>query len=391
MINFRKEAEALAPGLTATYMELHRNPELSYQEKQTTAYVADRLKQLGIAVTTWDDLTGLVGLLEGGKPGPCVALRADIDALPVTETSGLPHSSNKSGVMHACGHDGHTAALLGAAEMLSRHRDELRGTVKFLFQPAEETLTGAKAMLGKGVLDNPRPEFVFGMHNYPSFPTGVLGMSAGPIMASAASTTLVVSGVGGHGAVPESTKDPVVAAAGIITAVQSIVSRQIPPREPAVITFGSIHGGTAGNIIPETVEIKGTVRAFSKEIFDSLEERMRSVITATAAAYRTTAEFTFVPVVPTLENKPELVEWVMGPLAEVVGKEGIVPVIPSMGSEDFAHFSSVVPGLFCFFGIGNEAKKSTVSWHNPAFIMDEQALPIAAATHAQVAYAWLTR
>ena len=388
---FLEHAQALAPTLTETRRALHMHPETGFQEKWTTSFIAERLQKLGVSILPWGGETGVVGLLQGEESGPVVALRAEIDALPVQEANDVPYRSTIDGCMHACGHDAHIACLLGAAELLAAKRATLKGSIKFIFQPAEELLAGATRMVEHGVLTNPDVDFIFGLHCMPELEVGRICLKEGPVMACVGSTRLLIQGKGGHGAVPDKAHDPVLAAAAVIQATQSIVSRCVPPREAVVITFGSIHGGTVGNVIPDTVELLGTVRGFNTELFDSLPATMDSLIAHTASAYGTKVDFTFTKVVPSVCNPVEDTNWIREPLGIIFGESGILPATPTMGGEDFALYQQKVPGIYCWFGAGNAARGITHGWHNPHFDIDETALPFAAAAYAQVAHDRLRR
>lgn len=392
MYHMRKKAENIRSQLATWRETLHRHPELSFKEFWTTEYLTKELAAMGIEIVDWGGETGVVGLLHGPRPGKCVALRADIDALPIEEKSGVPFTSENQGVMHACGHDSHMAALLGAARLLTEHKNDLKGTVKFIFQPAEEIFSGGALMVKKGVLENPHVDFIFGQHNNCEYPAGKGLISSGSIMACSAFISITVHGKGGHGAVPHLAHDPVVAAAAIIASLQSIVSREMRPTEAVVVTIGSIHGGTVANVIPDTVTMQGTVRCFDLELFNELEDRLRRIIDNTAAAYRVTADFEYNKLVPNVNNPPELTEWMrQGPMKEVYGEENILPCTPSMGGEDFACYMAETPGIFSWFGSGNPDKGIKFSWHNPAFNVDNESLVYGAALYAQVALDWLAK
>ena len=369
--------------------KLHKDPELSFKEYRTTAYIKQILGSLGIEIVDWGGETGVVGLLKGAMPGPVVALRADIDALPVQEENDCAYCSQNQGMMHACGHDVHTTGLLGAAMLLAKRRAELAGTVKFLFQPAEEINAGAKFMLEKGVLENPSVSVIFGLHNSPNISSGQVFLKPGGLMAAVDTTFLTIKGVGGHGAIPHRSCDPITAVAAVIQGLQTIVSRQVDPLEAAVISFGTIHGGHANNVIPETVELTGTVRTFNPELQAQMPERMRTVIEHIAAAMKTTAEFVYRKDLPAVVNPPELAEWCRVPLEKVFGSQGLVSTAPSMGGEDFACFQEKVPGVFLFLGVGNVARGIVNQWHNPRFDADEDCLRYGAAALAQLAFDYL--
>ena len=414
MNSFLEQAREIAEYIRDARRQVHAHAETGFNEHWTTAFIREELQKSGIEIIPWSGETGVVGLLSGARPGPCVALRADIDALPLEEKTGLDYCSQNPETMHGCGHDLHTAALLGAVRLLAARKSELSGQVKFIFQPAEEIMGGAKEMVAAGVLENPEVSFIFGQHNNPGAPTGALGISFGPAMACSASVTISVHGQGGHGAIPNKAKDPVVAAAAIIMALQTIVSREMDPLQAVVITVASIHAGSAGNIIPDHVDMRATVRMFDMELYDSMQYRIERIITSVAEAYQCTAEMTYTKAVPYVYNEPALAERIaQGPLAAVFGKENIIALPPSTGSEDFAFFMERVPGIFTWFGSGgrtysgdgensknsNGGNKNTangesagahaVPLHNPCFNPDEDSLPFAAAAYAQAAWDWL--
>lgn len=391
MPTIAERAAALAPDIIALRRRLHSNPEVSFKEYKTTALITEVLTKLGIEIVPWGGETGVVGLLRGAKPGPVVGLRADIDALPIQEENDCEYRSQVEGVMHACGHDTHTACLLGAAMLLAERRDSLAGTVKFIFQPAEEINSGAKLMIEKGVMVNPSLDVIFGLHNSPNIPAGQVGLKPGPLMAAVDTTFLTVKGVGGHGAIPHRSRDPILAAAAIVQGLQTVVSRQVDPLDAAVISFGTIHGGHANNVIPDRVELTGTVRTFSPALRAEMPDRMRGVIAGVAAAMQTEAEFTYRNDLPAVVNPPELAEWCRGPLAKVFGAAGLVAPAPSMGGEDFACFQELVPGVFLWLGVGNAAKGIVHQWHNPRFDADEDSLRYGAAALAQLAFDYAER
>jgi amidohydrolase len=371
--------------------KLHQDPEISFKEYRTTEMIRQILIQSGVEIVEWGGETGVVGLLKGALPGPVVALRADIDALPVQEENDCVYRSRNSGVMHACGHDIHTAGLLGAVILLAERRDRLAGAVEFIFQPAEEINAGAKLMLEKGVLDNPAVSVIFGLHNMPNIPCGQVCLKSGGLMAAVDTTFLTINGVGGHGAIPHRTHDPITAAAAIIQGLQTVVSRQVDPLDSAVISFGTIHGGDANNVIPEKVELTGTVRTFNPTLQAQMPGRMRSVIDGIAAAMQTEAKLVYRKDLPVVFNPPGLTEWCRGPLEKVFGPEGVIDFPPCMGGEDFACFQEQVPGVFLFLGVGNEAKGMVNQWHNPRFDADEDSLKYGAAALAQLAYDYMEK
>ena len=385
-----KQAMGLAEQLTDIRRDLHRQPELSFKEYRTTEYITRILLQAGIEIVPWGGETGVVGLLKGGQPGPVVALRADIDGLPVTEENQCPHQSQQPGVMHACGHDAHTACLLGAALILAGRRASLTGTVKFIFQPAEEINAGAQQMLDRGVLAQPAVDVIFGLHNTPTLAAGQIGCKDGPLMAAVDTTFLTIRGTGGHGAIPHSTRDPITAAAAVIQGLQTIVSRQVDPQAAAVISFGTIHGGQAHNVIPDKVELTGTVRTFDAALRRQLPDKMQGLISGIAQALGTQAEFVYRQDLPAVFNPPGLAAWCRSRLEQVVGAAGLVVPVPSMGGEDFALFQEQVPGVFLWLGVGNPAQGIVHQWHHPCFDIDEAALPYGAAALAQLAWDYLT-
>ncbi|MDR1241457.1 MAG: amidohydrolase [Deltaproteobacteria bacterium] len=399
MLNFKKYAKQIERSIVENRRALHRRPEPGFAEHRTTGFIQEELRRCGIDIIPWGGSTGVVGLLNGTRKNSagenrCVALRADIDALPVTEAVACNFCSENQGFMHACGHDAHMAGLLGAARILSERREEFGGKIKFIFQPAEEVMqaSGARLMLQAGVLENPEVGFIFGMHCTPEAEAGQICLPHGALTAATALTFLRVTGAGGHGALPHLAKDPLVASAAIIMALQTLISREIHSGEAAVISFGSIHGGTAGNIIPEQVEIYGTARAIDADIFNYMERRMGEIIALTGQALRVNTEFEFRRGPPSCVNPPELADWAgAGPLREVFGQRNILPFKPVLVGEDFACFQEKIPGLLCWFGVGNKAKNIAAPLHSSFFQIEESALYLAAATYAQVACDWLNR
>ena len=376
--------------IVGNWKQLHQHPELGYQEKWTTAFIRERLAESGIGTQKLELETGIVGLIKGTQGGPCVALRADIDALPIEERNEFAHRSLYPGCMHACGHDSHAAALLGAAKLLEQRKNMFRGWVKLIFQPAEELVAGASTLIAKGVLQNPKVDFIFGQHCASFAETGKAQLSAGFFMAATAHISIVVKGRSGHGAMPDKARDPIVAAAGIITALQSVVSRRIDPLEPAVVSIGRIQGGSADNMIPDFVELEGTARMLDDRKFDQMEEHLRKVIISAAHTYGCEADFVITRQVPGMANPVEFTDWVIGgPLSRVYGRENIFPLSATMGSEDFAYYLQLVPGVFAQFGVREKAQSEVIPWHSSRFSIDEKAIPLAAAAYAQVAFDWL--
>ncbi|MFP3391237.1 amidohydrolase [Brevibacillus sp. SIMBA_040] len=364
---------------------LHQNPELSNEEYETTAFIREQLEQAGIRVSSDYALpTGLIA--EVGDPehasGPIIALRADIDALPIHEQTGLPYASKIPGKMHACGHDFHTAAILGAAFLLKEREHELKGTVRFVFQPAEEKAVGAVKVLQAGALEGVRA--IYGFHNKPELPTGTIGIKAGALMAAADGFVIELEGVASHAAVPDASIDPIVTAAHLVTALQSIVSRNINPLDSAVISVTKINSGTSWNVIPEKAVLDGTLRTFDEEVRSRVIERFEQIVNGVAAAFRTKATLRWIQGPPSVTNDAYLAV-----AAEKTAKRLGLTVVepkPSPAGEDFAFYQKEVPGFFAFIGTSGERE-----WHHPAFDVDEQALPLSASFFAELAATELER
>ncbi len=364
----------------ATLVELrrdfHRYPELAMEETRTAGIIAERLRASGLEVRTGIGKTGVVGVLRGGHPGKTLAIRADIDALPVEEENDLPFKSTVSGKMHACGHDGHTAIGLTVADILASHSDELHGNVTFLFQPAEERIGGAAPMIEDGALKNPDVDAVIGLHLFSSLPVGQVGVRAGATFASADAFTLRVRGRGGHGAMPNLSVDPVLAASHLVVALQSLISREISPFNPAVVTVGSIHGGTAFNIIPDEVELQGTFRTFSEEDRAHLERRITEVAENVAAALRASVAVEIQRGIPPCVSDEGMAQLVQRAAAETVGAQNVRDDQVTTGSDDMALFLSAVPGCYFVVGVQNKALGYDAPHHSPRFQIDEDGLPI---------------
>ncbi len=354
--------------------DLHENPELSFKEIRTTKKIKDKLMSLGIKIIDIGLETGVIGYLEGSSKGPTIALRGDIDALPITEMNDVPYKSKIDGVMHACGHDIHTASVIGAACILSEMKEKLAGNVLFIFQPAEELNKGAKLMVEKGLFTKVKADLIFGLHNNPEIPWGKIAIKKGGLMASVDTIKIKIKGKGGHGALPNATRDPIVAAAAVIMNLQTIVSRNVSPLEPAVISFGTLHSGTANNVIPELVEITGTVRSFDANVRKMLSERVRQVLESTAQAYNVESELEYIFDLPAVFNSDELAELASEASAEVLGQESIIAPVPSMGGEDFSIFTEKIPGFFFWLGVGNKEKDMNYVWHSPRFDGDDRAI-----------------
>lgn len=378
----------LEPEITATFEYLHANPEISFKEFNTTEFIKAFLTDLGIEIIDIDMETGVVGLLRGGGEGPCVALRADIDGLPVQELADCPYKSKVDGVMHACGHDTHAGALLGAARILSKMRAEINGSVKFLFQPAEERNQGAKLMIQHGALKNPDVDIIFGMHNSPEIPVGQVGVKAGGLMAAVDRFYITVHGKGGHGGVPHRTKDPVVATAAMINSLQHIVSRKINPEEMCVVSICSLHAGTGMtyNVIPEEVTMVGTTRSFGKEVGASLEGLIRNIAESVTAAHDCTAELEYIYDQPAVINPANLYPVACKSVESVktsLGQALVCDPRPSTGGEDFTFFMQEIPAFFYFLGVGDPEREVNYPWHSPHFYADKRAIAVGAGVYAE--------
>jgi len=359
----RHEADAMRDNLVATRRDFHQHPELAFEEVRTAGIVADKLGALGYEVQTGVGKTGVVGVIEGGavtaKP-LTLLVRFDMDALPIHEQVDVPFKSSVDGKMHACGHDAHTAIGLGVAEMLARHRADWGGIAKFVFQPAEEIVSGAKAMIADGVLNSPKPDRALSMHVWATEETGKICMTDGPMMAASGAFRIKITGRGSHGAHPNLGADPIVAAAQIVTALQTIVARNVDPLEAGVVTIGSIHGGSAPNIIPDTVELAGTVRAFKDEVMQLLRHRIPAVTEGIATALGVSASVTFSEAgTPATTNDPAMAAVVRDLAKELVGADKVESHLRTMGAEDAAFFLQAAPGAYVFVGAGNKAKGIT--------------------------------
>jgi amidohydrolase len=375
----RAEAEGLAPQLVGWRRDLHQHPELAFQETRTADLVAQVLKGLGMEVRTGVGRTGVVGLLHGGRPGTVVMLRADMDALPIQENSDAPYASQVPGVMHACGHDGHVAMLLGAATLLSRHVADLPGDVLFVFQPAEEGLGGASTMLADGLLTDPVPAAAFGLHLWNTMPMGRVCAQAGPMMAAADVLEITVRGRGGHGALPHEAVDAIAVTGQILSALQTIVSRNVDPQETAVLTIGTVHGGTAFNVIAETVALGGTIRTFSTAVRETVLTRLRVLLDGIAAGMGATYDLKVQAVAPAVVNDAGIAEVARGAAVHVVGATSVAWHAPLMVSEDFSEYQRWVPSCYMLLGSGNPVLGLDAPHHSPRFDFDEQVLPLGAA------------
>jgi len=399
-----QETAKVTPAITEIRHQIHQNPELSNREEKTAALVADYLRKLGLEVQTGVARTGVVGLLKGGMPGPVVAVRADMDALPVTEATDLPFASKVRatyggqdvGVMHACGHDLHTAVQLGVASVLSSMKATLPGTVKFIFQPAEEGAPpgetgGASVMVKEGVLQNPRPQAIFGLHMFSEMQVGELGYSEGPALSAADTWEVKIVGQQAHGARPELSIDPVVTAAQFVQALQTIRSRSFSGHEPGVVTIGTIHGGQRHNIIPSEVTLTGTIRTFRPEMSALAEKRLREILKGVTDAAGAKGEVVrYERGAPATINHDALTRQTVPSLERAVGKSHVTRIPPAMGSEDFSFFANEVPGFF--FRLGQVKPGTTTGdHHTPTFRADDSSIPVGIKTMSLVILDYLSK
>jgi amidohydrolase len=388
-----QDIDEIMPGMIADRRWLHENPELGFDEHKTSEFVRQRLESLGVEdVRSGIAKTGVTGLIRGTKEGAgrTVLLRADIDALPIDEENDVEYRSQTEGVMHACGHDAHTAMLLGVARLLMERRDQFSGNVKVLFQPSEEANGGgAKPMIEAGVLENPHVDAVFGQHVLSHMPVGTIWVTGGPVQASADSFKIRVQGKGGHGAMPHDAVDPVQIAMQIGTALQTIVSRNVDPMSAVVVSVCNIHAGTADNIIPDTAQLGGTVRTFTPENRDLAEKRMKEIAEGIATSMGGKAEVTYVRGYPPTVNDEEMAELVRNAAVKAVGEENVHLMKPMMPAEDFSYFLENRPGTYFMTGCGNAEKGITWPHHHPKFDLDEEAFPFGVATMVQTVLDYL--
>lgn len=374
MFRLSPAVRALAADLVAWRRHLHAWPELSYQERDTAAWVAEHLERLGIPVER-PTATAVVGLIEGGLPGSTVALRADLDALPVQEENDVPYASRRPGVMHACGHDGHTAVLLGVARVLQGERERLPGRVKLVFQPAEEQPPGgALPLIEAGVLDG--VSAVVGMHLWVDLPAGTAAVSAGPVMAHAEEFRIRITGSGGHGSQPHQGVDAVVVAAQVVLNLQTVVSRRVDPRRPAVVSVGTVQSGYAFNVLAPSATLAGTIRTFDEETRQRVHAEMERIVTHTCAMAGASGEVAFFGGYPAVVNDAGVAAAVAEAAREVLGPERVLPQEPSMGGEDFAYYAQRLPSCYFFLGAGNADKGIVYPHHHPRFDIDEDVLPL---------------
>jgi amidohydrolase len=380
----RTLAAEIAPQVTEWRRHLHQNPELSFEEEQTAAFVVAKLTEFGYAPRTRvGGSHGVVAVLEGGKPGPTIALRADMDALPIQEEADVPFASTRPGIMHACGHDAHTSVLLGTAKALKQIQAQVPGKIVLLFQPAEEKPPGgAKGMVEAGVLDG--VDAIFGIHVSNPVETGKLGFRAGPVNANSDRFRVTLTGRGGHAAGPHNTVDPIVMLAAAINSVQSIVSRSVNPMDNAVLTIGWVKGGDADNVIPERVEFGGTVRTFDPKVQELIHARLKTVVEGVAAAHGGRADVVSTYGYPVLNNDAAMTEVARQVATELFGAENIVEPPAGMGGEDFAYYAQVRPACFARLGTGTPTT-ATIPAHNPKFVINEDSFSLAVAYYVGLA------
>ena len=391
MTDFLKQARELFPYTRSMRRDFHIHPELGFNEIRTGGIVAKELEELGIEVTKGIGKTGIVGLLEGSKPGPTLLLRFDMDALPIVEETGAEYASQTAGVMHACGHDGHTAIGLTVAKMLHKHRNQLAGTIKFCFQPSEEgyngeEIGGAEMMLRDGVLESPKVDKTLSLHLWNEKPLGWVHVAKGPVMAGAEQFLVKLIGKGGHGAVPHATIDPIVAAAQVISAAQTIVSRNVGPLETAVISFTMFHSGTAYNVIPQEAVLEGTIRTFDAAVRQKVLERFEKIIRDVSSAMGCQSEMIVKRLSPALINAEDVTASVQQAAHRILpdANHDQTPYL-TMGAEDMAFMQELVPGCYFFIGSANPERGLDYGHHHPKFDFDEEALVLSAALMASAA------
>ncbi|MBD2542230.1 M20 family metallopeptidase [Coleofasciculus sp. FACHB-SPT36] len=371
----RPEIQALQPMLVELRRRLHQRPELGFREHLTAELVSQKLQEWGIEHETGIANTGIVATITGNKPGKVLAIRADMDALPIQEENNVPYRSQHDGVMHACGHDGHTAIALSTAYYLSEHRDDFAGTVKIIFQPAEEGPGGAKPMIEAGVLQNPQVDGIIGLHLWNNLPLGTVGVRTGALMAATEGFRCTIQGKGGHGAIPHQTVDSILVSAHIVTALQTIVARNVSPLESAVVTVGELHAGKALNVIADTAFFTGTVRYFNPVLGELIPQRIEQIIAGICQSHGATYQLDYKRLYPPVINDAKMAELVRSVAEGVVETPiGIVPECQTMGGEDMSFFLQAVPGCYFFLGSANVEKELAYPHHHPRFNFDETAL-----------------
>ena len=387
-----READALFPQLVVWRRDFHTHPELGFQEVRTAGIVAEHLHDLGLEVSTGIGKTGVVAMVEGdgaNEDAPTILLRFDMDALPILEETGLPFASQNPGVMHACGHDGHTAIGMGVARLLVKHRQHLNGRVKLVFQPAEEGTGGASAMIADRVLEDPKPAAAFAMHLWSRLPLNQVVVQPGPLWAAADKFDLIIHGKGGHGATPHDTIDATLIAAQIVVALQSIVARNVNPTDTAVVTVGSFQSGSVGNVISEKAVLQGTVRSFEPEVRALLHRRIDEVAGGICQAFGATYEFSVPGGCPAVVNSPKGAALMQQVAETVVGPEQVAQIAPMMVGEDMSEFLNRAPGCFVLVGAASPETGPFSPHHSPTFDFDERMLSTGVALMANTAFAWL--
>ena len=383
-----------AAGIVAVRRDIHAHPELSFEEQRTADVVAAKLTEWGIDVHRGMGRTGVVGVLKNGSSNRTIGLRADLDALPVQEFNQFPHASQHAGKMHACGHDGHVAMLLAGAQHLARFKN-FDGTVYFIFQPAEEGGGGAREMMNDGLFNQFPMQAVFGMHNWPGLEVGKFALSAGPVMASSNEFKIIIHGKGSHAALPHNGVDPVPVACQMVQAFQTIISRNKKPLDAGVISVTMIHTGEATNVVPDVCEMQGTVRTFSVEVLDLIEQRMREVAQHTCAAFGASCTFEFERNYPPTINHAAETEFAQRVMASVVGEANVVEQEPTMGAEDFSYMLQAVPGAYCFIGNGDGVHREIghgegpCTLHNPNYDFNDDLIPLGGTYWVRLVEAWL--
>jgi amidohydrolase len=371
----KKRIEAMKEWLVEIRRAIHMYPELGFEEVKTSNLVCEWLEKFGFQVEKGFAKTGVVGLLKGKGPGKTVGIRADMDALPMDEVNSIPYASTIKGKMHACGHDCHVTILLGVARFFSTIKEEIKGNIKWIFQPAEEGGGGGRVMVEKGVLENPKVDAIFGAHVFPYLSIGKVGIYEKEGLASVDNFTIKIIGKGAHAAYPHVSKDPILAAAHLITQIHSIVSRNVNPLDSAVITIGRVNGGTAFNIIPDEIEMEGTARSLNPQTREELKSRIEQVIQGVVRSFQVDYHFDFEYGYPVLTNTPEMSKLVASACSSGIGKDNVEILKPSMGGEDFAYYLEKCPGSFFRLGIRNEEKGIVHPLHSSLFDIDEDVLP----------------
>jgi amidohydrolase len=386
-----EDVDEILPGVVADRRHLHQHPELGFQEYETSRFVAERLESRGVEdIRTGINGTGVTGIVRGKPGGKTALIRADMDALPILEENDVDYKSAVDGVMHACGHDAHTAILLAVTRVLMDRRDQFTGTVKVLFQPAEEMFPGgANGMIAEGVLEDPHVDEVFGLHMANDQPVGKVIVGAGPVMAAADSFTIRIQGKGGHAAYPSYNVDPVVIGSQIVVALQTLVAREVDPTKSAVVSTCIFRAGDAFNVIPDVAELGGTVRTFDQDVRDHLEQRIGDLASGIAASMRGTVEYEFRRGYPATVNDADAVEIVKAAAVGVVGPENVLRADPKMGAEDFSYFLEHRPGAFFFVGSKNEDRGLIWGHHHPRFDIDEDSLGIGIQTMVATVLSYL--